>query len=85
MVLIEAMACGIPVVATDCGGPASIITDETGLLVQKGNPKEIRDAIIKVFNDYERYDPVKIKDYINSTFSYDKFLEKINEVYSVCS
>jgi glycosyltransferase involved in cell wall biosynthesis len=41
-VLIEAMACGLPVIAVDRGGPASIVEDpETGWLV----PPDDRDAL----------------------------------------
>lgn len=38
MVIMEAMACGIPVVATDCGGPATLITNgRNGFLVDVGD------------------------------------------------
>lgn len=41
-VLIEAMACGLPVIAVDRGGPAAIVADpETGWLV----PPDDRDAL----------------------------------------
>jgi glycosyltransferase involved in cell wall biosynthesis len=42
VVLIEAMACGLPVIAVDRGGPAAIVADpETGWLV----PPDDRDAL----------------------------------------
>lgn len=38
MVLLEAMACGIPAVATRCGGPEGVLTDGTdGYLVPRGD------------------------------------------------
>lgn len=39
LVVAEAMACELPVVATKCGGPEEIVVDEkTGYLCQAGNP-----------------------------------------------
>ena len=49
--LMEAMALGLPVVATDCpsGGPAALIEDgENGLLVEVGNDKEMAAAMRKM-------------------------------------
>lgn len=44
--ILEAMAAGLPVVATAVGGVPSIVTDgETGLLVPPGNPPELARAI----------------------------------------
>ena len=51
IVLLEAMASGVPVVATDVGGVSEVITDNhTGLLVKRGNSKELANAILKVLN-----------------------------------
>ena len=56
MGIIEAMACGLPVVAFDClWGPRSIITDgEDGLLVENGNIEKMADTILSLVNHPER-------------------------------
>ena len=56
MGIIEAMACGLPVVAFDClWGPRSIITDgEDGLLVENGNIEKLADTIIYLISHPER-------------------------------
>lgn len=52
-VVIEAMACGAPVVATDCpSGPGEIITkSEEGLLVLPANAEALANAILRVLSD----------------------------------
>lgn len=52
-VIVEAMACGTPVVATDCPtGPREIITPGVnGLLVPPNNQKELATAILRVLTD----------------------------------
>ena len=53
MVIIEAMACGLPVVAFDCPwGPHSIINEgEDGILVENGNPSALAQGILSLVND----------------------------------
>jgi len=49
---IEALACSLPVVATDAGGVGEVIrNEETGLLVPTHNPGALAKAIIRVFKD----------------------------------
>lgn len=56
MGIIEAMACGLPVVAFDClWGPRSIITDgEDGLLVENGNIEKMAGTLLSLVNHPER-------------------------------
>jgi glycosyltransferase involved in cell wall biosynthesis len=52
MVLAEAMACGVPVVASHGGGPEDIVIEgETGWLVGRGDVTELADRMVSVVAD----------------------------------
>lgn len=53
MVLVEAMACGVPAIAFDCKcGPSDIIKDgENGLLVHNGDIEGLAEAMMEVMDD----------------------------------
>lgn len=54
LVLLEAMASGVPVVATNVGGIGEIVEDgQSGILVEKDNPKQTAEAIDRVLADGE--------------------------------
>ena len=55
MVLVEAMACAKPVIASDSGGPREIVQDGvTGLLVRPGDAARFAQAILTLLGDEER-------------------------------
>lgn len=72
IVYIEAMNFGKPVIATITGGPDTFINEKCGLLVENENVEAIKNAMIKMYKEYEKYD----KDYISS-FCENNFSEKV--------
>lgn len=67
MVIVEAMACGLPVVAFDCPwGPRSIIKDgEDGLLVKNGNPAALAQGLISLMQDDDKRNMMSSKAQIH--------------------
>ena len=53
LVLIEALACGKPVIGSNVGGITEIITDDVGLLVNPNKVSSIASAIDRIINDGE--------------------------------
>jgi teichuronic acid biosynthesis glycosyltransferase TuaC len=81
VVLVEAMACGKPVVATMCGGPEDIVTPQTGLLVPPADDAALSEALLEVLGDGERFEPQAIRRHALETYSYDRITSRIMEVY----
>jgi len=53
-VLLESMAMGVPVVATDISAvPELVETEKTGILVQPGQPRQLAEAMIRMLTDIE--------------------------------
>ena len=50
--ILEAMACKVPIIATNVGGNTEIIHhQQTGILIEPNNPRILLDEIIKLFAD----------------------------------
>ena len=53
--VLEAMACGVPQVATDVGGTAEAVAEgETGLLCPPEDPAALADRIVRLLDDADR-------------------------------
>lgn len=82
IVVIEAMAKGLPVIATRCGGPETFLCPEHGRLVEKENVKELADAMNYMLMHYSDYNSEDIQKYCYNHFSQDVIADKIIEVYN---
>lgn len=81
IVLIEAMACGLPVVATRCGGPEDIVEEGMGILVAVGDARALARGILTVLNEYEGFDRAEIRRRIKAQYDYRGVAERIYGVY----
>lgn len=81
VVQIEAMSCGLPIIATDCGGPADVVTRETGLLVKVGDADALANAMQTILEQAANYDPIKIRASAVERFGAVKVSQKWIQLY----
>jgi glycosyltransferase involved in cell wall biosynthesis len=81
VVVIEAMACGIPVIATKCGGPEEIITEDSGILVEKEDPEALARAISFMSENIGSYNSDLIRKYASEKYGERDFVENITKLY----
>jgi N-acetyl-alpha-D-glucosaminyl L-malate synthase BshA len=81
---LEAMACGVPVVASRVGGLPELIDDgRSGLLFSVGNTDEAAEKAIKILNDKHRYNTIR-KEALKDTeqkFGMNKIVNQYEELY----
>jgi len=55
LALLEAMACGLPVIATDVGGISEVITSgENGILIPPDDPQKLANVVDALLDDPQR-------------------------------
>jgi glycosyltransferase involved in cell wall biosynthesis len=83
VVIREAFACGLPVVATAVGGIPEALSKERGLLVKPGDEKGMLEAVEWMLNHYIDYDREKIRAYAVANFGKEMVRKKLEELYQM--
>ncbi|MFO8054730.1 MAG: glycosyltransferase, partial [Bacteroidales bacterium] len=81
--IMEAMAAGLPVVATDVGDNRYLVKDGvTGMLISRGNDREIADSLEKLLQDSDVRQEMGLEGYerLKSGFSTRQFLDNYLKV-----
>jgi glycosyltransferase involved in cell wall biosynthesis len=79
VVVIEALASGLPVVATRCGGPEEIVTPEVGELAPAEDPAALADAMSRLAaRSVER---AAIRRYFDSTYASAVVVPRLEQLY----
>jgi glycosyltransferase involved in cell wall biosynthesis len=83
LVIAEAMAAGIVVVATETEGAKEVIEDQrTGILVPIGDVPRIASAITTVLGDYNRREMgARAREAANAKFSLQRMVDEIEKIY----
>jgi glycosyltransferase involved in cell wall biosynthesis len=81
MVLVEALACGTPVVATRCGGPEDIVDDGLGVLVPPDDPPALADGIARVLRSLDEYEPASMRRRVLARYGNDVVSERLASLY----
>ena len=78
--MIEALASGVPVVATRVGGVEDIVAEEMGALVRPGAVEEIAAAMQKSL-DRPTTLPDSVRDEVTARFSHRRLIGDMTELY----
>jgi len=84
LTVVEAMASGVPVVASAVGGiPEAVLNEESGLLVEPNSPKAFATALARVLADTElrRRLAAAAHDRAAKVFSWQSIARNLKEVY----
>lgn len=82
LVVVEAMACGIPVVTTELGTGTSFhnINGVTGRVVSARDEKVLAEAVADICENKQKFDPQVIRNRAEE-FSVEKFDKRMKEVF----
>lgn len=82
VVILEALACGLPVASTDVGGIAEVVDLSKGLLIPPHETDLLAEIIETMLKLYKNYDANTLRDSIIKKFSNEAVGKLLNSLYS---
>jgi len=81
LVAMEAMACGLPVIATDVGGVKEILSKEHSKLVPPNQPDQLAAAVLNYAESDFSSSRTEVRARVEERFSWDANVERLVEIY----
>ena len=82
LVCIEALSCGRPVLATNCGGPSDIIVDSRlGRIVDRSD-ETLAEGFLHMVQNLSTFDPDLLHEYVERKFSSTAVATRLASIYS---
>ncbi|WP_416190956.1 glycosyltransferase [Neisseria sp. CCUG12390] len=77
VVFIEALSQGLPVIATECGGPQSIVQPDNGFLIPTENTDALADALIQLYENRDRFSAQQLRQDCLAEFGEEAVIGKL--------
>lgn len=80
VVILEALASGLPVVSTNVGGIKEMVDETKGILVEPKNKEALAEALIKMIETHKNYDANYLRNSVIEKYGYEsvgRFLSKL--------
>lgn len=81
VVYLEALACGLPIIATDCGVPPEIVTKENGLFIRKEDINELASAITYIAQNINQYNRKAIAEDCQARYSPEVIAQQLTTIF----
>ena len=82
VVILEALASGLPVVSTNVGGIKEMIDETKGILVEPRNKEALAEAIIKMIKTHNEYDPNYLRKSVIEKYGYESVGKFFDSIYN---
>lgn len=82
VVLIEAMATGLPLISTRSGGPEDIVTEDVGLLVNPGDVNQLSFALRRLVMEYSSFNEPTIRNRAIDSFREEVVVNRLLDLYN---
>ncbi len=80
VVIAEALACGLPIIATDAGGISSELTKDYGIIIKPNDEAALQEAMIYMISHHTEYDKQLLSAYADK-FSYENVGKSYYNLY----
>ena len=81
VVILEALASGLPVVSTNVGGIKEMIDDTKGILVEPRNKEALAEAMIKMIETHKNYDANYLRNSVIEKYGYESVGRFLDSIY----
>ena len=82
VVILEALASGLPVVSTNVGGIKEMIDDTKGILVEPRNQEALAEAMIKMIETHKNYDANYLRNSVIEKYGYESVGRFLSGLYN---
>lgn len=80
--IIEALCCGLPVIATNVGGVSELVNSDNGMLIKENDKPALIKAMQDLVSGYGNFNRQAIADAAGARFNFNVIGKKLDDVYN---